>query len=111
MKWMRARSSSRAEHEHFGESSCGSRRLVHLHRVLGGTAGRRGNRHGGLYLLRGLAEFNEGGLQPACRHRNATRPITASIRTPGMYGHTQGKALADRCIWGCAKMEICSSFW
>ena len=32
-------------------SPCTIQKLVHVRRVLGGTAGRRGNRRGGLYLL------------------------------------------------------------
>jgi hypothetical protein len=30
---------------------CVGKEIVHIHRVLGGTAGRRGTRRGGLYFL------------------------------------------------------------
>jgi hypothetical protein len=32
-------------------------KLVHVRRVLGGTAGRRGNRRGGLYLFGGGGHY------------------------------------------------------
>jgi hypothetical protein len=51
--------SRHARSEDFAESSCGNPRLVHLHRVLGGTTGRRGNRRGGLYLFQDREEFGK----------------------------------------------------